>query len=190
MSVPPGLLARRGYFLLAAAVVALDQATKVAAHARLRGRPPVEIVPGWFDLVYSRNPGGLFGFFGDMAAPWRVALLTVIPLLAVGMIGAVLARGSDVDRPTLTGLGLILGGAVGNLIDRVLRGEVVDFLDVYAGAPRLADWFVERFGTAHWPTFNIADSCIVVGAALLLLGIVRPGRPAPPAPTAPPDPAG
>ena len=78
------------------------------------------------------------------------------------------------DRRTLFGLSLILGGAVGNLIDRAVRGEVVDFLDVYVSPPRLADWFVGTFGTAHWPTFNVADSAIVTGACLLFWTIVRP----------------
>ena len=70
-------------------------------------------------------------------------------------------------------MGLILGGAVGNLIDRVVRGEVVDFLDAYVTWTPVADWLVERFGTAHWPTFNVADSAIVCGAGLLLIGVFR-----------------
>jgi signal peptidase II len=82
---------------------------------------------------------------------------------------------------TLFGLALVLGGAVGNLIDRLFRGEVIDFLDVYASSPRLAGWLLEKFGTAHWPTFNFADSAIVCGALLLALSIVRPQRPSAPA---------
>jgi signal peptidase II len=69
---------------------------------------------------------------------------------------------------------MILGGATGNLIDRVLRGEVVDFLDVYVSRGAFADWLLDRFGTTHWPTFNIADSAIVCGAGLLLLDVIRP----------------
>jgi len=166
------------WLAVATVVVAVDQATKVAAHAWLRGREPIEVVPDLFNLVYSRNPGGLFGYFGGLADPWRTALLTVLPVLAVGMIVMFLARGTDLYRATRFGLALILGGAVGNLIDRVVRGEVVDFLDVYAGAPALADPLVRWFGTAHWPTFNVADSCIVVGACLLVLDMLRPA-PAP-----------
>jgi signal peptidase II len=74
----------------------------------------------------------------------------------------------------LRGLGLILGGATGNLVDRIMRGEVIDFLDAHLPPSALAEWFEARFGTAHWPTFNLADSAIVVGAALLLLTLVRP----------------
>ena len=76
----------------------------------------------------------------------------------------------------MVGLSLILGGAVGNLIDRLIRQSVVDFLDVYAASPRLAEWLIDKFGTAHWPTFNIADSAIVTGAGLLLLTVVLPQR--------------
>ncbi len=164
---------RRPYFVLAAVLLVLDQLTKVMAHAWLRGSTPVELIPGFFNLIYSRNRGGLFGYFGDLAEVWRIGLLTIVPLGAVVLIGFVLARGEADDRPTLLGLGLILGGAAGNLIDRIFRGEVVDFLDVYVSSPGAAAWLIETFGTAHWPTFNVADSGIVVGAGLLILTIFR-----------------
>jgi signal peptidase II len=170
------VLERRGYYAVSLTVLALDQITKIAAHASLRGHGPVEIVPGLFNLWYSRNPGGLFGYFGQLEAPWRTILLTAFPLLAIVVIGVFLAKTDEPDRSTKFGLALILGGATGNLIDRVFRGEVVDFLDVYASNERVAAWLVERFGTAHWPTFNIADSAIVVGAILLVLDILRPER--------------
>ena len=170
----PGLGARQGYFLLSLAVVAADQATKLAAHRFLRGRGAIEIVPDFFSLWYSRNPGGLFGSFRDWAGPTRFVLLTLLPIAAVVLIVRFLARGRAYDRPTLIGLASILGGAVGNLIDRLIRGEVIDFFDVYLTSSRVADWLVARFGTSHWPTFNVADSAIVVGACLLLLSIVRP----------------
>jgi len=174
MSWSARLARRRGYFVLALAVFVADQATKVWAHAHLAGRRPLEVVPGLFNLAYSRNPGGLFGYLGDLADPWRSLLLTLVPVLAVGLIASFLLRDERIDRATLTGLGSILGGAVGNLTDRVVRGEVVDFLDVYAPAGRFADWCESTFGTTHWPTFNVADSAIVVGAGLLLLGLFRP----------------
>jgi signal peptidase II len=167
--------ARWGYLAVSAAIVALDQATKVLAHARLRGAPPVEVVPGFLDLVYSRNPGGLFGFLGQMPGAWRVALLTVLPAFVILLIGYLLLRDDDTSRAARGGLALILGGAVGNLIDRVFRGEVIDFIDAYVSSPDAARWLVERFGTAHWPTFNVADSAIVVGACLLALDLLRPG---------------
>jgi len=177
MSVTSAVHARRGYFALAAAVLALDQLTKVVVHAKLPGIGVVEVIPGVFNLLYSRNPGGLFGYFSDMADPWRMLLLTVFPLLAVGLIVAFLLSAEGAERITLFGLALILGGALGNLLDRVFRGEVVDFLDVYVSHGGLSQWLVDRFGTAHWPTFNVADSGIVTGACLLVLDMVR-GRPA------------
>jgi signal peptidase II len=176
MSLTAGFGARRGYFLLSLAVLVADQASKLAAHQYLRGRAAVEIIPNFFSLWYSRNPGGLFGSFRDWAGPTRFTLLTLLPIVAIVLIASFLARNRASDRPTLFGLALILGGAGGNLIDRLLRGEVIDFLDVYVTSSRLAEWLVARFGTSHWPTFNVADSSIVVGACLLLLSIVRPQR--------------
>jgi len=173
MSLKAALRERRGYFLIALAVLGLDQTTKILAHAYLRDRGMVEIIPDFFNLWYSRNPGGLFGYFRDWDGPWRTILLTLLPLVAIGLIAGFITRTDETDRPTLLGLALILGGAVGNLIDRIFRGEVVDFLDVYAAHPGLADPLVRWFGTAHWPTFNIADSGIVVGACLLLLTVFR-----------------
>lgn len=170
--------ARKKYFVLSIAVLALDQITKIAVDAALKTRGPVEVVPGFFNLWYSRNRGGLFGYFQNLPDPWRGLLLTLVPVLVVAAIAWFLATTRDSSRFTLLGLALILGGAVGNLVDRVLRGEVIDFLDVYASSPSLQDRLVERFGTAHWPTFNVADSAIVVGACLLVLDVLRPaGRP-------------
>jgi signal peptidase II len=173
MSLVKALTVRWPYFLIAAGVLALDQITKALAHQHLRGTAAVEIIPGLFNLAYSRNRGGLFGYFSDLTDPWRTVLLTLLPLVAIVLIGFFIVRSEHNHPATRVGLGLILGGAVGNLIDRVLRGEVIDFLDVYASSDRLASWLIERFGTAHWPTFNVADSAIVVGAGLLILDLFR-----------------
>ncbi len=178
MSFTADLANRKRYFSAAAVVIILDQVTKILAHAFLPGRDAVVVIPGFMNLAYSRNPGGLFGLFGTWGVAWRTTLLTVLPVAAVILIGLFLARTREQDRRTLSGLAMILGGATGNLIDRVFRGEVVDFLDVYAPGQALAGWFVKQFGTAHWPTFNIADSAIVLGAGLLVLDILRPRRPA------------
>jgi signal peptidase II len=167
---------RRNYFFVSAAVFAVDQVSKIAAEAWLRSGPPVQVVPGFLNLAYSRNRGGLFGYFSTLDDPWRFALLTFFPALAIVMIALFLAKTQEPDRATLFGLALILGGASGNLLDRVVRGEVVDFLDAYASWRPLEAWCLERFGTAHWPTFNVADSAIVTGALLLVLDVVRPSR--------------
>jgi signal peptidase II len=167
---------RRRHFMLSLTVLVLDQASKLLAHQFLSDRGPLEIIPGFFNLIYSRNPGGLFGYFGGMADPWRSLLLTLLPVLAIALVCYYMIRSVQEERVTLFGLSLVLGGAVGNLIDRLFRGEVIDFLDVYASSPRMAGWLVDNFGTAHWPTFNIADSAIVCGASLLALSIIRPQR--------------
>jgi signal peptidase II len=174
MSLVGGFAARRGYFALSGIVIVLDQVTKLVAQAHLTHREPVVVVPHFFNLWYSLNPGGLFGSFRDWSGPLRFVLLTLLPIVAIFFIAGYLTRTRYDDRPTLFGLALILGGATGNLIDRLVRGEVIDFLDVYIAPSALADWMVARFGTAHWPTFNLADSSIVIGASLLLLSIFRP----------------
>jgi len=171
--VPQGA-SRRPYFLISLAVLILDQLSKWLVLQILEGRPPRVVIPGWFNLVFSENRGGLFGYFSELADPWRTLLLTLLPLLAIVLITIFIARGQEMDRSSLAGLGLILGGALGNLIDRLARGEVIDFLDVYVSSPGLADWLVARFGTSHWPTFNLADSAIVAGAVLLAFSLVRP----------------
>ncbi len=192
MTALAALRLRRGYFYLSAAVLAADQASKIAVDRYLGREGPVTVIPGFLNLWHSRNRGGLFGYFSDWEDPWRTLLLTLFPLVAVCLIAVFLARAEENQRSTLLGLALILGGATGNLVDRVARGEVVDFLDAYAAWPPLARWLSERFGTVHWPTFNVADSAIVVGALLLVLDIVRPERgPAGSgAPAAPSGPAG
>jgi signal peptidase II len=174
MSLLRDLAGRWPYFVIAGVVLAFDQISKVLADAHLRGASAVEIVPGFFNFAYSRNRGGLFGYFSDLADPWRTILLTLLPLVAIGLITLFIARSEQTHRGTRIGLGLILGGAVGNLIDRVVRGEVIDFLDVYVSSEGLANWLIKTLGTAHWPTFNIADSAIVVGAGLLILDLFRP----------------
>lgn len=176
MSLMARFALRKGYFLVSAIVLVADQITKVVAHAWLRPRGSVTVVPGLFNLAYSRNRGGLFGYFSTLDNPWRFLLLLLFPIIAIGLIAVFLAKTDEPDRSTLFGLSLILGGATGNLIDRVVRGEVVDFLDVYASWEPLESWLLKTFQTAHWPTFNLADSAIVVGACLLILDILRPTR--------------
>jgi signal peptidase II len=150
-------------------VYALDRITKVLAEQQLQGRAPVEIIPGVVELRFTTNPGGAFGLFGGAA--WLFVLASVVVIMAVLLSSARLP-----SALTAVSLGLVLGGALGNLTDRVIRGpgfsgEVVDFIDLQV-----------------WPVFNLADSAIVVGAALLLLSSFRrePARDEP-APGEPPE---
>ncbi|MFM9967573.1 MAG: signal peptidase II [Burkholderiales bacterium] len=151
--LPPGWLRRIVPWLLVALFIALlDQATKVWVESIfVRGeRLPVT---SFFNLVLVYNRGAAFSFLSD-AAGWQRYLLVAIALVAVLLIIGLLAQSSAVGWYRVS-LVLILGGAIGNLWDRITVGEVVDFLDFH-----LAGW--------HWPAFNVADSAISVGAVLLL----------------------
>ena len=150
------------WFALALGVVIADQITKAIVLARFVLGERVEVT-GFFNMVLVYNKGAAFSFLSD-AGGWQTPALVVFALVAIGIVGAFIVR-SPGRTMLLTGLALILGGAIGNLIDRLRFGQVVDFLDFHA-----AGW--------HWPAFNVADSAITVGAVLLILeGFVhREGR--------------
>src|SRR5436309_1571641 len=141
------------WFALAAAVVLADQLTKAMVLSRFVLGERLELT-GFFNMVLVYNKGAAFSFLSD-AAGWQTPLLIGFALVAIGIVGTLLVR-SPGRRMLCTGLGLILGGALGNLIDRLRFGQVVDFLDFHAQG-----W--------HWPAFNVADSAITLGAALIIL---------------------
>ncbi|MCW5576207.1 MAG: lipoprotein signal peptidase [Burkholderiales bacterium] len=140
------------WLLLAGLVVAIDQGTKHAAVAALAGQPPVEVT-SFFNLVLVYNRGAAFSFLAG-ADGWQRELFTVIALAASAWIIWLLYRYPR-QRLFCLALALVLGGALGNVIDRITIGAVVDFLDFHAGG-----W--------HWPAFNAADSAITCGAVLLV----------------------
>lgn len=140
----------------ATVIVGLDQVTKAWALKALDGMA-ISLVDGFLALRLGFNYGLAFGFLGDVPAAWRNAV-AVLPLLALFILVPVLWRAAPRGWPGAVGVSLVLGGAIGNLIDRVRVGAVVDFIDFY--------WR----GT-HWPAFNIADSAIAVGVGLLSLTI-------------------
>lgn len=139
--------------LVAAAVVIADQLTKLVVVTYLAPYEMIETVPGFFNLVYYRNPGAAFGMLNRAGDLGRFLLLGISAVALV--VIASLARSSKDDLYTL-GLSLIAGGAAGNLIDRALYGSVVDFLDFH-------------LGSFHWPAFNVADSAITIGVACALI---------------------
>lgn len=151
--------------LISGALVVLDQLTKLWASLNLN--EPLVLFPSFFRLTLSHNPGALFGLAGRLPPPWRGILLTLLPALAVGVIVYLLWKTKPGEVYARLGLALILGGAVGNVIDRVRFGYVIDFLDLYAGWPVLSDSLVSWFGTNRWPTFNIADMGLTFGGILL-----------------------
>ena len=141
------------WFALAAAVVAADQVSKAMVLSRFALGERRE-VNGFFNMVLVYNKGAAFSFLSD-APGWQTPLLIAFALVAIAIVGTLLVR-SPGRRLLCTGFALILGGALGNLIDRLRYGQVVDFLDFHA-----AGW--------HWPAFNVADSAITLGAVLLVV---------------------
>ncbi|MGD2137932.1 MAG: signal peptidase II [Gammaproteobacteria bacterium] len=142
-------------------VVVLDQCTKLLADSMLAFNRPVALIP-FVDIRLAYNRGAAFSFLSD-ASGWQRWFFVLLALLVIGLLLTWLRRLSARETGTALALALILGGAAGNLIDRLAYGYVVDFIDLYYG-----DW--------HWPTFNVADSAISVGAALLLLDVFLGGR--------------
>jgi signal peptidase II len=149
-------LKRVHYVILAAVVIILDIWTKALVLARLDLHDAIPVIPNFFQIVHVRNTGAAFGL-GANASSKLVPLLLNVGAVAVFCVVVVYAiRSAVTDRVLQTGLHLILGGAIGNLVDRFRFGYVVDFLDVYVGRH-------------HWPAFNVADSAICIGIALLFL---------------------
>ncbi|OGK99520.1 MAG: signal peptidase II [Candidatus Rokubacteria bacterium RIFCSPHIGHO2_12_FULL_73_22] len=150
--------------VVAAAVVLLDQVTKLVALARLAPGVPVPLVDGLVSLTLVLNPGLAFGLLGGIPPGWRwlVALLSLVALLVLLRVAVhVLPTAGAADQAAI---GLVFGGAVGNLVDRGRFGAVVDFVDVY-------------YRSWHWPAFNVADSAITVGVALLALRFLTEKKP-------------
>ena|SRR5689334_8809810 len=152
------------YFLLAAGVLAADQLTKAWAVAKLKPVVLTEVIPGYFRLVYATNRGVAFSLFadGEFDARWIFAAISIVAAL---FVSGYLFRTSPTKVRLNTALALLLAGIVGNLIDRVRLGEVIDFLGFH-----IHDKY-------SWPIFNLADSAICIGAVLLALEMLFEERP-------------
>jgi signal peptidase II len=151
-------------FVTVAAIVLLaDQLTKYAVEKLTPSGSLRVLIPGLLNLVHTNNPGVAFGMFSDSQMPWRAPVLIVFSLGVMCLIGWLLAAGRAGGPLGQYGLVLILGGAAGNLLDRISRRSVTDFIDFH-------------IGNLHWYTFNVADSAIVIGAALVVLELVRDWR--------------
>ena len=148
---------------IAAAIVVFDQATKAIVKARLPLHESVTVIPGFFDLTHVRNTGAAFGMLNDLEFAYKPALMVVVALVALGAVASYALTLPATQRIARYGLALILGGAIGNLIDRASMGYVVDFVDVY-------------WRGVHFWAFNVADSAITVGVALMLLDVLGVGR--------------
>jgi signal peptidase II len=144
------------YLLFSLAVLVLDQWTKWLVEVHLPHHTAQTIVPGFLNLTHVRNTGVAFGLFAS-GGGWLLTLLGLAALVAVGLY---FWFAPSHDRSLLVALALVVGGAVGNLIDRISSGAVTDFIDVYVGPH-------------HWPSFNVADSAISIGIVLMAIDSFR-----------------
>jgi signal peptidase II len=156
---------RRYHFLIALLVVLADRFSKLAIERNLSLHDSISLIPGFFRLTHLENPGAAFGLFADSPSEWKIAGLVLFSLVALVIVATLLWKNSHSMTTTGVGLSLILGGAIGNLWDRLVSGHVVDFLLFY-------------IGQYQWPAFNVADSAIVIGAGLLVFEILFTKSPA------------
>ncbi len=140
---------------VAAAIVALDQWTKITVAGSMRLHETRPILPGFFDLTYVRNTGAAFSMLAGRSAAFRIPFFTAISLLAGIAILSFVRRTPASRRVVLLSCAAVLGGAIGNLVDRLVYGEVIDFLSLH-------------WNGFYWPAFNVADSFITVGVVVLL----------------------
>ncbi|MFZ0959542.1 MAG: signal peptidase II [Terriglobia bacterium] len=145
--------------LIAAAVFAADQLTKHLVERRLPDGAVVRVIPGFFNLITTKNSGAVFGLFNDSTASWKTPLLIAVSAILLIVVVFVVARTRRLHWGSAIGLSLILGGALSNLFDRMRTGLVEDFLDFY-------------IRSYHWAAFNLADSAIVIGAGFLILQVL------------------
>jgi len=164
---------RLRFLWLTLAVVFLDRATKAWIESRPADFFPATVIDNLFYLVNSRNPGIAFSFFAGQSSPALRAILIVGSLVIIAVIAWLLIAGRGISSLNAAGLALLLGGATGNLTDRILHGSVTDFIEVYL---HFLPW--QTFNP--WPAFNVADSAITIGAVLILLDVLfghRSGAP-------------
>jgi signal peptidase II len=152
-------------FLLSALVIAFDRITKLYIRGHLTDFDSIPVIPGVFRIVHTENPGAAFGILADSNPVLRaVVLVGISSLVLVFIVSVLLKRGAGPSQwISRIALALILGGAVGNLYDRIFRGMVTDFLEIYNGG-----W--------SFPAFNVADSAITIGAILLVIELIWPER--------------
>jgi len=154
---------RHFYFLIIFCVLIADQATKILISKTISPYTSIVIIPGFFNLTHIHNRGAIFGFFSRSGGPLMFILLTIASLAALSFVVYYFLKTPPSERVMKISLSLILGGALGNLIDRVSRGYVIDF----------ADLFIQQW---HWPAFNVADASITIGALFLIFVLLK-GRP-------------
>jgi signal peptidase II len=154
------------WLLLSFMVILLDQATKQFAEAMLTAYQSVTVLP-FFDLTLMYNKGAAFSFLSDQGG-WQRWFFVVLALIITAVLIGWLRRLKPGEKWVAVSLSLIIGGAVGNVIDRILFGQVIDFIDVYYQAESCLPGFARLSSECHWPAFNVADSAITIGVAIML----------------------
>ena len=144
------------HLLIALVIFTMDQVTKAMVEASIPLHDARNIVPGLLQLTHVKNRGAAFGIFADSPSEGKLTLLVFLSILALGVVMTLLWRNQPHARRMGLGLAMILGGAVGNLFDRLVHGSVVDFVYFH-------------LGSYFWPAFNVADAAIVVGVGLMLI---------------------
>ena len=150
-------------------VVLLDRATKAWIESRPLTYFPHVVIPSWFSIILSRNPGIAFSFFSNSSGMLTRVILIAGSVLIIGLIAWLLVSGRDASAVNAAGLALLLGGAAGNLTDRIVHGAVTDFLEVWVR-------FLPFSLFNPWPTFNVADAGVTIGALLLLYDVIFHSR--------------
>ena len=158
---------RLPYVLLMVATLITDRWTKTLIRNRFDLNESISVIDGFFNITYVRNTGVAFGIFSSISSPAKSALLSLFTAFAAAVVITYSVRSPAHNRLLQIALSLILGGALGNLYDRLAYGYVVDFLELYAGS-------------YHWPSFNVADAAISTGVVLLAIEIIRNEAPARP----------
>ena len=143
------------YFLLIIMLLIADQVTKIWISRNIVLNSSIEVIPDFFQLVHIRNKGAIFGFFSQSGSRYVFLLLTLASLVALGLVLYYFFKAAPDEKWLKISLSLIIAGALGNFFDRIFKGYVIDFLDM-----SVKGW--------HWPSFNVADSCISIGAVLLI----------------------
>ena len=149
--------------VVAGGVTIMDQLSKYAVQHMLTLHNPIEVISGFFNITYIFNPGAAFGLFGNISETARMIILVGISLIAFAILFYMYIKIGERDNLVLIPIALIIGGALGNLIDRIRFQMVVDFLDFY-------------WGNFHWPAFNIADAAITAGTIILVVMVLFTDR--------------
>ncbi|MBN1380088.1 MAG: signal peptidase II [Deltaproteobacteria bacterium] len=151
------------FVLITAAILVLDQWTKTLVLSHMAIGESIDVIDGFFSISYIRNPGAAFGFLATASPLFRSIFFLAATVAAILLILYYFKNTAIENQWMIISLSLILSGALGNLIDRLRFGEVIDFLDVY-------------IRSCHWPAFNVADSAITVGAVILIWQMIIKGK--------------